>query len=56
MNLLPTPGVTWDEMMNACWRDDVPGCVVEFGEYYSRVLIQDLLLALLKSLRRAFYF
>jgi hypothetical protein len=40
MNLLPTPGVTWDEMMIACRRDDVPGCVVAFGEYYNRVLIQ----------------
>ena len=29
-----------NEMMNACRRDDVPGCVVEFGEYYNRVLIQ----------------
>ncbi len=40
MNLLPTPGVKWDEMMEACRRSDVPGCVVEFGEYYNRVLIQ----------------
>jgi len=40
MNLLPTPGVRWDEMMDACLRDDVPRCVVEFGEYYNRVLIQ----------------
>lgn len=40
MNLLPTPGVKWDEMMEACRRDDVPGCVVEFREYYNRVLIQ----------------
>lgn len=40
MNLLPTPGVKWGTMMEACRREDVRGCVVEFREYYNRVLIQ----------------
>ena len=40
MNLLPTPGVTWGKMIEACRWGDRPGVVVEFGQYFNRVLIQ----------------
>ena len=37
-NLLPTPGISWEELIAACRVG--PGLVVEFESYYNRVLIQ----------------
>ena len=37
-NLLPTPGISWEEMIAACRVGS--GVVVEFESYYNRVLIQ----------------
>ena len=40
MNLLPTPDVTWGEMIEACRWSGRPGVIVEFGQYFNRILIQ----------------
>jgi hypothetical protein len=40
MNLLPTPDVSWGEMIEACRWSGQPGVIVEFGAFFNRILIQ----------------
>lgn len=40
MNLLPTPDVSWGEMIEACRWSTRPAVIVEFGAFFNRVMIQ----------------